>query len=153
MSRETLRARLAELAPRLYPLFSTEFGDAEIGVDRDEVHPTAVELRDIGFNFLGMVTAVDVPDGIIMVYRLHSRVLSAGIFMKATLPHDDARVASLVDVWPAAEWQEREVYDLFGVRFENHPDLRRILLPDDFEGHPLLKDYDSDRVIKRPDYI
>lgn len=153
MNQEQLRDRLLELSPRLSPFFSLEFGDAVIGVGRDEVHATAVELRDIGFDRLGMVTAVDYPDWLVMVYRLQSRALSAGLFLKAQLPHDDARVASLVDVWPAANWQEREVFDLFGVVFKGHPDLRRIMLPDDFEGHPLLKSYESDRIIRRPDYI
>lgn len=148
-----LRGRLGELAPSLSPLFSLESGDAVITVEADDVHATALELRGIGFDRLGMVTAVDYPDFIMMVYRLQSRALSAGLFMKTRLSREDARVASLVDVWPAADWQEREVYDLFGVHFEGHPDLRRIMLPDDFEGHPLRKDYDSDRMIRRPDYI
>lgn len=153
MTLEELRDRLAELSPRLYPLFSMEFGDAVIGVAPEDVHDTALELRELGFDRLGMVTAVDYPEWIVMVYRLQSRALSAALFVKTQLPRDDAHVASLVDVWPAAGWQEREVYDLFGVRFDGHPDLRRIMLPDDFEGHPLLKDYDSDRIIRRPDYI
>jgi NADH-quinone oxidoreductase subunit C len=151
---DELSQRLAELSPRLHPLFSLEFGDAVIGVAPQELHAAAVELRDIGFDRLGMVTAVDYPEWIVMVYRLHSRSLSAAVFVKSQLPKSEPLVvASLNDIWPAANWQEREVFDLFGVEFEGHPDLRRILLPDDFDGHPLRKDFASPDVIKRPDYI
>jgi NADH-quinone oxidoreductase subunit C len=100
-----------------------------------------------------MVTAVDRGETFVLVYRLHSRALSAAIFMKTHVSREHPIVQSLVEVWPAALWQEREVYDLFGVVFEDHPDLRRILLPDDFEGHPLRKDFDSPNMIRRPDYF
>lgn len=153
MKLEELQARLAELSPRLYPHFSLEFGDAVIGVERDQLHDTAAELKEIGFDRLGMVTAVDHGEWIVLVYRLQSRPLSAALFLKTQVRPTDARVASVFDIWPAADWQEREVYDLFGVDFEGHPDLRRILLPEDFVGHPLRKDFDDPRVIKRPDYI
>lgn len=153
MTLEELQHRLAELSPLLAPLFSLEFGDAVIEVTREKVLETARELREIGFDRLGMVTAVDRGEFLMMVYRLQSRSLSTAIFLKAKLGVDDLRVDSLCEVWPAANWQEREVYDLFGIVFDGHPDLRRIMLPDDFEGHPLRKDYYNPRVIKRPDYI
>lgn len=153
MNHENLRERLSELSPRLHPLFSTEFGDAVIGVDRGELHDIARVLKEIGFERLTMVTAVDYGEWIVMVYRLKSRALSAAVTVKAQLPADDLRVPSFCDIWPAANWQEREVFDLFGVVFDGHPDLRRIALPDDFEGHPLRKDYYDPRMIRRPDYI
>lgn len=153
MNFEELSAKLAELSPRLYPLFSQEFGDAVIGVDLDELHSSAEELKAIGFDRLSMITAVDYVDWLVLVYRLKSRSLSAALFLKTQLPKGVNEAASVYDVWPAADWQEREVYDLFGIRFEGHPDLRRILLPEDFVGHPLRKDYDDPRLIRRPDYI
>jgi len=148
-----LQEQLAELSPMLYPLFSLEFGDAVIGVARDDVLASAHELRRLGFDRLGMVTAVDRDEWFVVVYRLQSRALSAAVFMKAKVPRHDPVVASVCEVWPAANWQEREVYDLFGIEFEGHPDMRRIFLPDTFEGHPLRRDYDDERVIRRPDYI
>jgi len=153
MSLDRLREQLATLSPTLSPLFSVEFGDAVIGVPVEEVHSAAEELLRLGFDRLGMVTAVDRGEWFVMVYRLQSRSLSAAVFMKCKVARDDARIASVCDVWPAANWQEREVYDLFGIDFEGHPDLRRIFLPEDFEGHPLRKDYDDPRMIRRPDYI
>lgn len=61
--------------------------------------------------------------------------------LKTMLPEEDARAESLSDLWPGAGWFEREIYDLFGISFDNHPDLRRILLPEDYQGNPLRKDY------------
>jgi NADH-quinone oxidoreductase subunit C len=153
MTLEELQLRLAELSPVLTPLFSLEFGDAVIGVSREKVLETARELKAIGFDRLGMVTAVDRGEFFTMVYRLQSRSLSSALFMKTKLMRYEAHVDSVCDVWPAANWQEREVFDLFGIVFDGHPDLRRIMLPADFEGHPLRKDYDDPRVIRRPDYI
>jgi len=61
--------------------------------------------------------------------------------LRVRLPGDDAVTESVVSVWPTANWHEREIFDLFGIRFEGHPNLRRMLLPEDWEGYPLRKDY------------
>ena len=153
MNLHELQIRLAELSPVLAPHFSLEFGDAVIGIGQEKLLETALELRDIGFDRLGMVTAVDRDEFFTLVYRLQSRSLSSALFVKTKVAHESPHVDSLFGVWPAADWQEREVYDLFGVVFDGHPDLRRILLPEDFVGHPLRKDYDDPRMIRRPDYI
>ena len=153
MNLHDLEVRIAELSPVLGPHFSLEFGDAVVGIAASDLHKTAVELKAIGFDRLGMVTAVDRGEFFTVVYRLQSRSLTAGLFLKTKVARGDARVESLCDVWPAANWQEREVFDLFGIVFEGHPDLRRILLPQDFVGHPLRKDFDDPRMIRRPDYI
>jgi NADH-quinone oxidoreductase subunit C len=150
---ERLQARLADLSPQLVPRFSEEFGDAAIGLEPDELLETCVELKSLGFDRLGFVTAIDRLDHFTLVYRLTSRELHAAVFLRVHIPHEDARIASVCAVWPAANWHEREVYDLFGVVFDGHPDLRRILLAQDWEGHPLRKDYRDERLIRRPDYI
>jgi NADH-quinone oxidoreductase subunit C len=74
-------------------------------------------------------------------YHLVSIPLRQKVRLRVRLSGDDPVVDSLVPVWPGANWLEREIFDLFGIRFTDHPDLRRILLPDDWEGHPLRKDY------------
>lgn len=148
---EKIVDRIRKLDPLLSPVFSHEFGDAVISVESERVVAVCAELKDAGFDRLGMVTAVDRGDALVLVYRLQSRSLSVSIFVKATVPYDDARIDSVFPVWPAALWQEREVYDLFGVHFDGHPDLRRILLTDEFAGHPLRKSWHSDSVVPRPD--
>jgi NADH-quinone oxidoreductase subunit C len=145
--------RISVHNPRLYPLFSLEFGDAVVGLEREQLVETAQDLYDVGFDRLGMVTAVDRGESFVLIHRLTSRALTAAIFLKTLIPRAEPVAPSLNAIWPAANWQEREVYDMFGIVFEGHPDLRRILLPEEFEGFPLRKDYESDRIIRRPDYI
>lgn len=74
-------------------------------------------------------------------YHLFSTVHFQRLRLKALVAEDDARISSVTSVWKTADWHERETYDLLGIRFEGHPDLRRILLPSDFDGHALRKDY------------
>ena len=148
-----LNHHLAELSPDLHARITNHFEDVVIEVGPDKLLQLAHELRDVGFDRLGMVTAVDLGYDFEMVYRVTSRSLSASAFVKVRIARDDARVASLYEVWPAADWQEREGWDLFGIDFTGHPDMRRILLPEEWPGWPLRKDYDDPNVIRRPDYI
>ena len=76
-----------------------------------------------------------------VVYHLRSLVFNYRIGLKVDVPDQSLSLPSLTGVWRAADWLEREAYDLFGVRFPGHPDLRRIMLPDDWEGHPYRRDY------------
>jgi NADH-quinone oxidoreductase subunit C len=76
-----------------------------------------------------------------VVYHLHSIARNQRLRLKCRLSGENPEIDSVTAVWRAANWYERETFDLFGVRFRNHPDLRRIMLPDDWEGHPLRKDY------------
>jgi NADH-quinone oxidoreductase subunit C len=148
-----LNHHLAQLTSGLDARISDHFDDVVIEILPLNLLQLASELRDIGFDRLGMVTAVDLGDEFEMVYRMTSRALSASAFVKARIGRVDAHIASLCDVWPAANWQEREVWDLFGIDFVGHPDMRRILLPEEWPGWPLRKDYDDPNVIHRPDYI
>lgn len=96
---------------------------------------------DTAFDYLADVTAIDWQDRIEVVYRLTNLSTNAKIVLRVDLDHEKPLVDSLTSVWKGAEWQEREVFDLMGVDFTGHPDLRRILLPEDWEGYPLRKDY------------
>ena len=95
------------------------------------------------FNYLSDLTCAHYPDHreapFEVIYNLYSISANERVRLKAWVNGEG--VDSVTGVWPAADWPEREVYDLFGVKFHNHPDLRRILLPPDWEGHPLRKDY------------
>jgi NADH/F420H2 dehydrogenase subunit C len=152
-SLEALQRHLCDVYPDLCPLFSIEYADGVLMVPRSRLHSAAADVKELGFDRFGMVTAVDFGDDFELVYRLQSVRHGVGLFLKTEVPRDEAVIETLTDLWPAANWQEREVYDLFGIEFRGHPDLRRILLPDDWVGHPLRKDYADDRIVRRPDYI
>jgi len=96
---------------------------------------------NLAFDYPASITAVDWTDRLEMVYHLYSISHGHKVTLKADVERDNPVVPSLTSVWKGADWQEREVFDLFGIKFEGHPDLRRILLPEEFEGSPLRKDY------------
>jgi len=109
--------------------------------------------RDAGtpYNYLSDLTCVHYPDHreapFEVIYNLYSIPANERVRLQVSV--NDEGVDSVTGVWPSADWPEREVYDLFGVKFRNHPDLRRILLPPDWEGHPLRKDYPLEFVENR----
>jgi len=116
-------------------------------VPRERLVDTARALRDaagLQFEVLTEVTAVDwwpaEPRFVVIYHLLAPRALNL-LRVKVLLSNDDPHVPTLSGVWASANWLEREVWDLFGVVFEGHPDLRRLMMPDDWEGHPLRKDY------------
>ncbi len=99
---------------------------------------------DQKFNRISSVTAADrypVEPRFELVYHLHSTDRKERVRLKCMVAGSAPEIESVTSVWRGANWYEREVFDLFGVRFRGHPDLRRIMLPDDWEGHPLRKDY------------
>ena len=103
-------------------------------------------LKDtLGCLYMSFSTAVDWKDqGLEVLARVENLDANLSVTMKTRLPAGLTRCPSLFAVWRGADWMERECYDMFGIRFEGHPDLRRILLPQDWEGHPLLKSYAVD---------
>jgi NADH-quinone oxidoreductase subunit C len=120
---------------------------AAIDVSRDDVHAIAIALRDrpeLDFKLLAELTAIDVwprEPRFEVTYILVSLTRKHRLRMKVRLHGADAHLATVSDVWPAANWLEREVWDLFGVAFDGHPDPRRLLMPEDWEGYPLRRDY------------
>lgn len=101
--------------------------------------------EELGFDHLAFVSGADYPDETILEVhaQLYSYERRADLVLKAHLWRDDTRIASLTPLYTGADWHEREGWDLLGIRFEGHPDLRRRFLPDGWRGHPLLKDYDE----------
>ncbi|MGR6835455.1 NADH-quinone oxidoreductase subunit C [Syntrophomonas erecta] len=100
------------------------------------------KLKDeYGFNYLANLTSVDFPDRFEIIYHIYSIPDNRKIGVKTSVDKNKAEIPSAASIWLTADWQEREVYDLMGIRFSGHPNLIRILLPDDFEGHPLRKDF------------
>lgn len=107
---------------------------------------------ELAFDNLHCVTAVDQKERIGLIYIFYSFTVRQRLTLKIYLPADGPEVESLTGFYRSADWLEREVYDLFGVKFLNHPDLRRILNPDNWEGYPLRKDYAHPNLIKKPQY-
>jgi len=107
-------------------------------------------LRDaegLAFSYLADVTALDhypSEPRFEVVYHLLSLVTAERLRLKVAVSEADARIDSVVPVWPSANAFEREVFDMFGIRFEGHPYMRRILMPDEWEGYPLRKDYPTE---------
>jgi NADH-quinone oxidoreductase subunit C len=95
----------------------------------------------LAFDYLASVTAIDYLDRIDLVYQLRSLADRRDLILRVELERDASVAPSVVGVWRAADFQEREIYDLMGVRFTGHPNLKRILLYDEFDGHPLRKDW------------
>jgi NADH-quinone oxidoreductase subunit C len=126
-------------------------------IARDAVAAVARILRDqadLGFTLLADLTAVDFwprEPRFELVYVLVSLTNRRRLRMKVRLQADDAHVATVTGVWPAANWLEREVWDLFGIVFDDHPDPRRLLMPEDWDGYPLRKDYPV-QIHKTPGY-
>jgi len=117
-----------------------------------KIHPgdlksVCVQLHqhpDVFFDMLSCITAIDngVEAGVLdVVYNLYSIPFDRHFALKVSVPRDMAELDSVEAIWKTANWHEREAYDMFGVTFRGHPDLRRILLPADWDGHPLRKDY------------
>jgi NADH-quinone oxidoreductase subunit C len=116
-------------------------------VKRDRILDLLRTLRDdAGFDCLTDLTAVDYlnqgqPERYCVVYQLYSFKDNVRTRLKAFVPEEDPAIESAAPLWKSAPWAEREVWDLFGIVFRNHPDLKRLMLPDAYEGHPLRKDY------------
>jgi NADH-quinone oxidoreductase subunit C len=119
--------------------------DPYIKVAPDRIKDVAAFLRDderLRFDLLMCLSGVDYTGGKLgVVYHLNSTKLDQKIVLKVDVTADHPHCQSVESVWKTANWHEREAFDLYGIMFDGHPDLRRILLPDDWEGHPMRKDY------------
>ena len=118
--------------------------DPTIKVSSNHILEVAKFLRDdddMQFDFLSCLSGVDLKGKLAVVYQLFSMVKRHKITIRVEVQTENPSVPSVESIWKTANWHEREAFDLFGITFAGHPDLRRILLPYDWDGHPLRKDY------------
>jgi NADH-quinone oxidoreductase subunit C len=140
---------------------SEPYGLLTFSTTKDKVIDVLSFLKEngrINFNFLTDITAVHYPEKeqIAVVYHVHSMVSGIRARLKVFLNEKDPKIASATVLWNGANWMERETYDFFGVKFEGHPDLRRILNVDEMTVHPMLKQYpleDPNRVDKKDEFF
>ncbi len=140
----------------IHDLIKTQFGeiileaklenlpDPFVKIQPEKIKDVALFLRDderMQFDFLMCLSGVDYKGKLGVTYNLASMNLKHKITLKVEVPTETPNIPSVETIWKTANWHEREAYDMVGIIFEGHPDLRRILLPYDWEGYPLRKDY------------
>ena len=121
-----------------------EFGELTLTIAKDDIRAAASIVQQAGYNFLEDVTSVDwypSEPRFHVVYHILSHKLKERVRLIAPVESIDLSIDSITPIWPSANYYEREVWDLFGVRFNGHPNLRRIMMPEEWQGHPLRKDY------------
>jgi NADH-quinone oxidoreductase subunit C len=147
---ENLREHAAAAAVEAFDAEAIQNGRHDFGELTLEIAPAKIASvcgflkYDQSFVRLSTVTAVDrypSEPRFEVVYHLHSIERNERLRLKCRLAGSEPEIETVTSVWRGANWYEREVFDLFGIRFAGHPDLRRIMMPDDWEGHPLRKDY------------
>ena len=125
-------------------------GETTVVISRDSLLKVAGYLAtepSLNFSFLSDIATVDrfpLEPRFEVNYQLLSMDLPARLRLKVKLSGSDPVIPSVFGIWPTADWHERENFDLFGIRFDGHPNMRRILMPDEWEGHPLRKDYPTE---------
>jgi NADH-quinone oxidoreductase subunit C len=140
-------SELAEAVRQRFPDTLVARGEVAVAMDRSELLDALRHLKEepaLSFGFLSDLTSTDWPGRLPrfwLAYHLLSLEHRHRLRVKVGLAEDDPVVPTVTPVFPTANWLEQEVFDFYGVVFEGHPDLRRIIMPDDWDGHPLRKDY------------
>ena len=144
----TVSLSVGEVAQQIterFPDVIVEADDTSIAVNSESLLAVATFLKDtpgLDFDYLSAITAVDYYDYFELVYQLISITHNHSLVVKTRCyDRENPAVPSIVSLWQGADFQEREIYDLMGIRFDGHPNLKRIVLWEGFEGHPLRKDY------------
>jgi NADH-quinone oxidoreductase subunit C len=146
MVKEQLIEKILQLLPEAQISENTQF--PEIIVPKEKLHSLAKNLKldeNTQFDYLFCLSGVDWPDKLSVVYHLTSTKFNHSVVLKAFISdRENPEIDTVSDIWRTAEYHEREVFDLFGIRFNNHPDMRRLFLDDEWKGYPLRKDYVDD---------
>jgi NADH:ubiquinone oxidoreductase subunit C len=145
MGNEALKIKITEL------LATATFDEAgewlNLTVDSNDWLPFALQLRNeesLQFDYLFCLTCIDFKTNLTMVYHLSSTIFRHNIVIRSVLNTETPEIESVASIWKTAEFHEREVYEMFGVDFLNHPDLRLLILPDGWEGkNPMRKDFED----------
>jgi NADH-quinone oxidoreductase subunit C len=119
-------------------------GETTLLIRREDLVPAVQKIRELGFEMLSGIAAVDylpAEPRFQVTYLFTSLQQHATLYLRVPVPGVEPVLDTVVTVYPNANWREREIFDMFGIHFAGHPDLRRILMPHDWEGHPLRKDY------------
>lgn len=143
MTKEELKEHITQ---RQTPAVFDETGEwLNVNIEAAEYKSFANWLRHdaLQMDYLFCLTCIDWTKFLTVVYHFTSTTFRHNLVVKVKLDRNKAEIETVSDIWRTAEFHEREVYDLFGVRFLNHPDLRRLILTDDFEGYPLRKDFED----------
>lgn len=143
-SKEIFSILQEKFGDKILGFFEGDKIDPFVNVSPDSIKEICMFLRDetgLEFDYLANLTGMDYKDSLGVVYHLYSIKHNHYFVLKVTLDRTKPMLPTVERVWKTANWHEREVYDMFGVIFLDHPDLQRILCPDDWEGFPLRKDY------------
>ena len=143
MTTEELTQMLSTMAPDAEVEMGTEY--LTVNLDAGQIRSFMEQIRnkaELDFDYMFCLSGLDYADHMLVVYHMKSTTHGHEICVKAKInDRENPKLDTLSDIWRTAELHEREVYDLFGIIFNNHPDLRRLFLTDDWEGWPLRKDY------------
>jgi len=151
-------ATLKDRVEQLEPAVQKSCGQLALGVDREHITSVCRVLKEhpaMQFDYLADLCGADYlgkkPERFQVVYNLYSISLNHRIRLKVDL-NEGETIDSVTEIWKTANWHERELYDMFGIEVSGHPDLKRILMPEDWEGHPLRKDYPLQGKGQREDF-
>ena len=142
--------RLTETFQNIIQDTKTAFGELTISLKKEGIVPVCRFLREdpeMNFDHITDICSLDFPEEenrFEIVYMFYSIGKKHRIRVKARVSEEDCTIDSVASIWKGANFMEREVYDMMGIRFTNHPDLRRIMMPEDFEGYPLRKDFPTE---------
>jgi NADH-quinone oxidoreductase subunit C len=123
--------------------------EARMDIQREKSYEILTALKGMGFDYLNCLSAVDrIASGELeVVYHISSLSQPTKALVRVRTPREDPVIRSVVPLWSTADWHEREAFDMMGIRFDGHPDLRRILTSEDWVGYPLRKDYQDERLV------
>jgi len=152
MKRDEILAKLAAKFPQVVFRLSQENSDG-VYLPSGIIPQVAEFLKndpELAFDLMNYMTAIDYISEFELVYHFSSLLAKHHLVLKTQVDRKSPQVPTLALIYPTADWFEREVYDLFGVEFTDHPDLTRIMMPDDWAGHPMRKDYAHENLIPLP---